>query len=581
MRTTNVILIKAAQAPVVGAQCLGYYCVLRYTMKPNARIFLLFFFLLNLLQAAATQLTGDEALYWMYWKNLDFGYRDHPPAIGVLIGIGYSLFKNELGVRLLVVVANACTLWLTWRLVKPATWWHFAILVLSIPVLTLYGFIATPDVPLLLSVALYFTTWKYFLEDQSLKHTLLLALCMAALVWSKYHGVLVIIFLLLPVRRLWLNRYFWIAAAMGITLYVPHLLWQAFNDLPTVKFHITERNSDAWEMKHVLGYAGGQLLVFNPVVACLVIYFMIRTRARDDFERSMRWLICGLWLLFFFNSFRGRVEPHWTAPLALAIIYVICRQWQTRKVSNPLKWGLGFFVMVIFFVRVAVAYDIIPQLKRDFHRGEPKMLALKKIAGDLPVCFMNSYQDPSLYMFYAGGEAHSINNMDGGRNQYDYWHHNESIDHRPFLFSASFDANGFEKVASDGFDFVVKRYDNLPVLHGLTIWTDEWLHHLKTGERAHIPAYLINHNSYKIAFNDPDHPITWRAVMNHKKPAEAQMEMVIEGMPAEIEPGDSVRIAVDFTVPDRPGKNLMYFAAQVDELPATYQSNRMRIMIEK
>jgi hypothetical protein len=542
--------------------------------------FILAFFLLNLLQATFTQLTGDEALYWMYWQKLDYGFRDHPPAIGVLIGFGYSLIKSELGVRLLIVLANTVTVMLTWKLAQPKQWWHFAILVMSIPVLNLYGFIATPDVPLLLSTALYFNVWKGFIEKQDLRKALLLGVCMAALVWSKYHGLLVILFSVLPLRNLWFKRYYWFAAATGIVLYAPHIVWQIVNDLPTIKFHINERNSDAWELKHILGYAAGQLGIFNPVVFGLSIYLMIRTRAVDDFERSLRWLITGLLVLFFFNSFRGRVEPHWTGPLAIAMIYLICRHWTAIRMNKGLISGLAFFIAALLFVRVALVVDFVPQLYRDFHRDKPKMAALHAIAGNAPVCFMNSYQNPSLYMFYTGGIAHSINNTEGGKNQYDYWDFNEVIDHKPFLFVASYDAPGFEKVSSGGFEFRIKRWDDLPVLHRVSVWADEWLHHLHPGDSAAIPAWAINRNTYPVAFTDAAHPISWMVMMNHKKADEANVPVSLEGLPAELLPGDSARIIIRFVVPDHPGKNLAYIAARVDDLPYTYQSNRLRIIVE-
>ncbi len=162
-------------------------------MKWQDKLFLFAFFLLNLFQAAFTELTGDEALYWMHWQNLDWGFRDHSPLTAVLIGIGYSLFQSELGVRLMMVIANTIMIILIWQLVQPKKRAHFFLLIFSFPILSVYGFIATPDVPLLLSVAFYFVIWKKFLIEQNTKNTLLLSLAPAAMVWSKYHGLFIII----------------------------------------------------------------------------------------------------------------------------------------------------------------------------------------------------------------------------------------------------------------------------------------------------------------------------------------------------------------------------------------------------
>src|SRR5665647_2268018 len=81
---------------------------------------LLFFLIvwggLNLLQAFLTPLNNDEAYYWMYSKYLDWGYFDHPPMIALMIKTGYLLFRDELGVRLLVVISEVFTLLIIWSL---------------------------------------------------------------------------------------------------------------------------------------------------------------------------------------------------------------------------------------------------------------------------------------------------------------------------------------------------------------------------------------------------------------------------------------------------------------------------------
>lgn len=543
-------------------------------------VFLALLALLNLVQAGLTELTGDEALYWMHWKNLDWGYRDHPPAIAMMIGCGYSLIGGELGVRMMVVVANFLTVLLLYRLIRPQVWWQPVLLLLSVPVINLYGFMATPDVPLILFSTVYFVVWKKFLQDQSPRNTLWLGLAMAALVWSKYHGVLIIVLMLLPQKQLWFSRRFWLAAATGILLFSPHLIWQIVNDLPTIKFHLNDRNSDTMEPRHILGYVGGQFLVFNPLLLVASFVVIIKVKAIDGFSVSLKWLVVGLTGLFFLNSFRGRVEPHWTAPAVIAAVYLVLTYADSLFQKNAWKYGLVFFCALILLVRVGLVVDFIPQLHRDFHRDKSKMKALHSVAGDDPVCFMNSYQNPSLYMFYTGGLAHSINNTEGGKNQFDYWSYNNFINEKPFVFVASYDAEGFERIRSGEHQFMIRRYTDLPVLHGLTIWADEWLHHYQRGDTATIDASLINRNHYTIKLDHGKYPIRWHAMFNHKKPNEANEELDIIGMPDSIVSLDTVRVKVRFVIPDRPGRNYLFFAGQVADLPSTYQSNKLRVMIE-
>ena len=93
--------------------------------------------ILNALQAAFTGLLHDEAYYWVFSKYPDWGFKDHPPVTALLVGLGSWLVDGELGVRLFMVVLSTASLYLTWRLVKPANerlfWW----IVMAMPILHL------------------------------------------------------------------------------------------------------------------------------------------------------------------------------------------------------------------------------------------------------------------------------------------------------------------------------------------------------------------------------------------------------------------------------------------------------------
>ena len=69
-------------------------------LQHHKKIFYGAWLLLNLVQSAATGLIDDEAYYWVYSQFPAWGYFDHPPMVAILIKAGYSIFANELGVRL-------------------------------------------------------------------------------------------------------------------------------------------------------------------------------------------------------------------------------------------------------------------------------------------------------------------------------------------------------------------------------------------------------------------------------------------------------------------------------------------------
>ena len=79
----------------------GVNQLVKMLQKPS-RLFLFLLgviLVLNLLQAYFTELIFDEAYYWYYSQNLDWGYFDHPPMVAWLIKASSYFFDGELGVR--------------------------------------------------------------------------------------------------------------------------------------------------------------------------------------------------------------------------------------------------------------------------------------------------------------------------------------------------------------------------------------------------------------------------------------------------------------------------------------------------
>ncbi len=116
--------------------------------------------IINLIQAYFTELAHDEAYYWAYSENLDIGYFDHPPMIALMIKLGYLLFQNELGVRLISLLMSAATLLILDKLTEGKNFILLFCIYVSFTCFHIYGFIATPDAPLLFFIALFFLNYR-------------------------------------------------------------------------------------------------------------------------------------------------------------------------------------------------------------------------------------------------------------------------------------------------------------------------------------------------------------------------------------------------------------------------------------
>ena len=115
-------------------------------------IFLLF--IINVLQGSSSELLADEAYYWVYSQYLDWGFFDHPPLVAVWITISDYIFNDEIGVRFFSAISFSILIYLVWESIKNPRknefTWLFILIFFSTALLNAYGFITTPDTPLML-----------------------------------------------------------------------------------------------------------------------------------------------------------------------------------------------------------------------------------------------------------------------------------------------------------------------------------------------------------------------------------------------------------------------------------------------
>ena len=254
--------------------------IMNNKLKENRYILLfsLAWFLINLIQSYFTELHVDEAYYWVFSEFPAWGYFDHPPMIAILVKLGYLLFHNELGVRLLPSLLGAGTIFVTYKLL-PSELREIKLYILLVTTISLMhinvaGFMALPDIPLVFFASLYFLILKSYLTQDRLSQALLLGIIVALMMYSKYHAALILFFTLLSNWRLMLRRTFWIIVVIAGLLYLPHILWQVKHDFVSFQYHLMDRNS-SFQLKYVLEYLGNQLLVTGPFTGVLLLYLAI------------------------------------------------------------------------------------------------------------------------------------------------------------------------------------------------------------------------------------------------------------------------------------------------------------------
>ncbi|SEW13816.1 4-amino-4-deoxy-L-arabinose transferase [Chitinophaga sp. YR573] len=555
--------------------------VVRYFTKHHyKRLFLLAWLILGLLQAYYTQLMDDEAYYWVYSRHLDWGYFDHPPMVALLIKIGYGLFHNEFGVRVCMVILSFFTLLITDKLIARRDNRIFYLLLCSMGAMQIGGMLAVPDVPLLFFAALYFLIYRSFLEQQSWKNTFLLALSMALMFYSKYHGILLVAFTVISNLNLLRVFKFYIAVIVTAILFLPHIYWQYAHGFPSLQYHLVERNAAAYEIGFTAEYILGQLLLFGPIAGWLILYYAFVCPIQSAFERSLKFSAIGVLVFFLLSSYKGRVEANWTVML-FTPVFVLAHQsiFRRRRSITPLKYFAFFTLLLITVARVYMVWDFAPgvTIRPEIHHNRNWALALQEKAAGRPVVFLNSYQLPSKYMFYSdNGISYSVNSRFSRRNQYNYWDTEKQLWGKPVMIvTAPWDHFNLPVTGTIQTDkgpwiyFMQDHYYSYSLIQLIPAMTE-----VKTKAGAHMTFVLQLKNGYRGPV-PADSGILGYGFMHNGGEIPAVKSDLTLGKAIER------RInKIEVVMPDEPGIYQLKFCVFAGMLTPTHNSPTVKVIVE-
>ena len=427
---------------------------------------LFIWFIINLLQGIFTEIQEDEAYYALYGEHLAWGYFDHPPMVGLMTFLSSILFSGALGVRFFTIIASCLSLFVIWliaisRPIDPSTdsgtsglrdldpkrRLLFFIIAFSIVMFNIYGFVTTPDAGLILFSAFFLLFYQRYLTDKSWKNALLMGMMMALMVYSKYHAFLLLGLIVLSNLKLLKDGKFWVACLLALALLTPHILWQINNDFPSFKYHLAGRN-EAFRWSYFLEYLPNQLLIFNPFTFGAVVYVLCidsrqRTSQRGNdmhsklvFERGLRFILIGFFFFFWLMAFRGHVEPHWTIVCVIPVVVLVYRKaLDDEKLKKYTKFVILPSLLLVLAFRILL---LTPLADRFGYNGkEPYYRTIEQVAGDRPVVFRGSFQEPALYHYFTGKESSTLQSYYDRMTQYDLWQFDKAWIGKPVFVCGS------------------------------------------------------------------------------------------------------------------------------------------------
>jgi hypothetical protein len=382
--------------------------------------------ILNIIQGSYTELLPDEAYYWVYSQYMNWGFFDHPPLVAVWVTISDFLFTEELGVRFFSAISFSLMMYLVWVTIdhpsKNKYSWLFLLLFLSTALLNVYGFITTPDTPLLFFFSLFLWAYKLYLTKKNTLVYFILSIAITGMMYSKYQGILVIFFIFLSNWKLVKDYKIWLACFGALIFYMPHMYWQYINDFPSIRYHLYERASVAtYKFEYTLMHIVNAIAILGFTFIIIYKAFFKGIKNNDIFHRGLNSIVLGFFFFFLAASFRGHVQAQWIAPIMLPLILITFNYLIEHKKSLNLFYYLALTnITIILFVRIIIANEGIIPIKLDFHGNKHWTLKVKKLTKNSEKLFVNSFQNASIYWFYTKEKSHYQKNYLGRKNQYGF-----------------------------------------------------------------------------------------------------------------------------------------------------------------
>ena len=274
-----------------------------------------------------------------------------------------------------------------------------------------------------------------------------MGLLMSLMVYSKYHAFLLLGLIVLSNLRLLKDGKFWVACLVALVLLMPHILWQIHADFPSLKYHLSGR-SEPFQWSYFLEYLPYQLLMFNPFTFGAMVY-VIASEAKPSkaksaqalFERGLRFVFIGFFVFFWLMTFRGHVEPHWTAVGAIPVVVLLYR---SALVDNKLRKYIQCVVSPSLLLVIAMRIALLTPLAAPFGicQNRPFYKAIALEAGNRPVVFRGSFQHPALYHYFTGNESSTLCCYYDRRTQYDLWQFDTAWIGKPvYVYGSHFTEN--------------------------------------------------------------------------------------------------------------------------------------------
>lgn len=397
--------------------------------------------------ATGLELHGDEAQYWSWAQELDFGYFTKPPLIAWIIAATTSVCGDgEACVRASSPLLHAVTALVLYGLGRSMVagstgrWVGFwaAALWITLPSVAFSSLLVSTDVPLLASWAIAVAGLRRLLDTRSWGWAVVTGLAIGFGLLAKYAMAYALIGFALHLTFSRDDR--WIlrdpcgllVAVLALLVLAPNLVWNAFNDFATVGHLSDNANLGAermFKITEVASFLGQQAGVFGPIPFLILVWRVIAwvQGQSSPAERFLLAFALPPLIVVTVQAFLSRANANWAAT-AYPTATVLVALWLVTSAPRWARlWTVGphLLASLVFVLLIALWPSWrIEATERSFARLEGWRTMAEQLRpvlltqGDLPI-LMSDRMTMAALLYYLrdqiGGDKRAVLMWDWNR----------------------------------------------------------------------------------------------------------------------------------------------------------------------
>ena len=337
-------------------------------------IIVLTFILLRVFAIISTplELSADEAQYWLWSKELNWGYFSKPPMIAWLIHVSNNIFGDyDYSIRIFAPLIHGINALVIFRLsqeINDNYLAHFlsSLIWLTLPIVGVGSFLMSTDTPLMLiwTTSLLVTVKAYNSDNLFLWNLagLIAGLALYAKYAALYLPLGLIIFYIINFqneKNIKLRGLF-LFVLNFIIVSLPNVIWNYFNNFHTIN-HLSSNaviDAPSYSLFGSLTFLIAQVAILGPLLFIVFLLTAYNIKRLNKLSIFLLYFIFPVYILMFIQGFFSEANANWAAS-ALPAITILCGYFLSKRIKFAVLTIFSNFFICIFILIVSFNGNLI------------------------------------------------------------------------------------------------------------------------------------------------------------------------------------------------------------------------------